>query len=279
MSVKSSGTPYSRRDVLAGTLALGVSSGANSVTSAQQTRKPRGRSRSDIKMLVFDTFGTVVDWRGTIIAEGQKLSQAKGIKVDWAAFADAWRAEYVPSMNRVRRGEIPWTNLDSLHRMSLDNLLLKFKIDHLSAAEVTNLNRVWHRCRPWPDSVPGLTRLRTHYLLAPLSNGNISLLTEMAKMGGLPWDCILGAELVQHYKPDPEVYLSPAKFFDLAPAEVMMVAAHQVDLRVPRELGIRTAYIHRPYEGGSAGGGARPEKGAYDYIVNNIGELASALGT
>jgi len=272
-------TSYTRRDVLIGTSGFGIWAGAKSATNAQQAQKTRARIRTDIKMLVFDTFGTVVDWRGTIIAEGQKLSQAKDFKIDWAAFADAWRTEYAPSMTRVRRGELPWTNLDALHRMSLDKILSKFKIDQLSAEEIAHLNKVWHRCRPWPDSVPGLTRLRTQYFIAPLSNGNISLLTEMAKIGGLPWDCILGAELVQRYKPDPEVYLSPAKFFDLAPSEVMMVAAHQVDLRVPKELGMRTAYIHRPYEGGSISGGTVPSSGSYDYIVNNMRELAYTLGT
>ena len=229
--------------------------------------------------MVFHTYGTVVDWRGTIIAEGVALTRATGIEVDWAAFADAWRAEYGPAMDRVQRGELPWTNLDGLHRMSLNQLLPKFHLDAFTEPEIVRLNRVWHRCRAWPDSVPGLTRLRTGYTIAPLSNGNISLLTDMAKLAGLPWDCILGAELVRRYKPDPEVYLSPAKFFALEPAEVMMVAAHQSDLSVPKELGIRTAYVHRPYEGGSSGGGAIPPAGTYDYIVRDLQELASALGT
>jgi 2-haloacid dehalogenase len=198
--------------------------------------------------------------------------------VDWAAFADAWRAEYGPSMNRVRKGELPWTNLDGLHRMSLDALLPKFGLDGLSETERVRLNRVWHRCRPWKDSVAGLKRIRTRHVIAPMSNGNIALLTNMAKLGGLPWDCILGAELVQRYKPDPETYLSPATFFALERSEVMMVAAHTPDLRVPKELGLRTAYIHRPYEGGSSSGGTMPATGTYDYIVKDIGELASALG-
>jgi 2-haloacid dehalogenase len=273
------GDVTSDRDLLFGAAGPGASAGTHSSTAAQQGPATRGSFRPDIKMLVFDTFGTVVDWRGTIIAEGRELSRTKRIQVDWAVFADAWRAEYGPSMNRVRRGELPWTNLDGLHRMSLDSLLAKFKLDSMSEEEVAHLNQVWHRCRPWPDSVAGLTRLRRRYLIAPLSNGNISLLTNMAKLGGLPWDCILGAELVQRYKPDPETYLSPAKFFALAPAEVMMVAAHQPDLRVPKELGLRTAYVHRPYEGGSSGGGAKPGSGAYDYVVDDLEELASALGT
>ncbi len=245
---------------------------------AGEVMRGAGSLRSDVKLLVFDTFGTVVDWRGTIISEGTEWSRAKGLEVDWAAFADAWRAEYRPSMDRVRRGELPWTNLDRLHRVSLDSVLSKFKVA-LNEADTERLNRVWHRCRPWPDSVPGLTRLRTGYTIAPLSNGNISLITNMAKLSGLPWDCILGAELVQKYKPDPEVYLSPARFFALQPSEVMMVAAHQSDLRVPKELGLRTAYVHRPYEGGTSDAGPKPSGGTYDYIVSDLLELASALGT
>lgn len=279
MPAHPSSPSWSRRDVLAGaggvcaaTLAMNAQAAA-----ARSSQAGAGR-RSDVKLLVFDTFGTVVDWRGTIIAEGRDWSKAKGVEVDWAAFADAWRAEYQPSMARVRRGELPWTNLDRLHRMSLDRLLPRFKLT-LTEAETRQLNLVWHRCRPWPDSVPGLTRLRRAYTIAPLSNGNIALITDMAKAGGLPWDCVLGAELVQHYKPDPEVYLSPATFFDLQPSEVMMVAAHQPDLRVPKELGLRTAYVHRPYEGGTAGGGAKPAPPVYDYIVDTLEELATQLGT
>jgi 2-haloacid dehalogenase len=268
----------SRRDLLVGAAGFGAWVALGQPSAAGQAPPPRGQQRPDIKMLVFDTFGTVVDWRGTIIAEGRELSKAKGIEVDWAAFADAWRAEYGPSMNRVRKGDLPWTNLDALHRMSLDALLPKFRLDGLSETERAQLNRVWHRCRPWKDSVAGLTRIRKRHLIAPMSNGNIALLTNMAKRGGLPWDCILGAELVQRYKPDPETYLSPAKFFALERSEVMMVAAHQTDLRVPKELGLRTAYIHRPYEGGTSGGGTMPASGTYDYIVNDLGELATALG-
>lgn len=228
--------------------------------------------------MVFDTFGTVVDWRSVIIEEGQRLGSAKGLRMDWAAFADEWRAAYGPSMNRVRRGELPWTKLDRLHRMSLDALLEKHGVASLTEAEKAEFNRAWHRGRPWPDSVAGLTRLKSRFVIAPLSNGNIGLITNMAKHGGLPWDCVLGAELVRHYKPDPEVYLSPVEFFDLTPAEVMFVAAHQTDLQVPKRLGLRTAYVHRPYEGGSAGTVTMPERGAYDLIVNDLRELAGALG-
>jgi 2-haloacid dehalogenase len=272
-------TSRNRRDFMCGVAGLTTWAATGLNAGALAGAQGKGTARPDIAMLVFDTFGTVVDWRGTIIAEGADVSARKGLRVDWATFADAWRAAYGPSMDRVRRGELPWTNLDGLHRMSLEALLPKFGLEGLSQAEVADLVRVWHRCRPWPDSVEGLTRIRTRHTIAPLSNGNIALLTNMAKRGGLPWDCILGAEVVQRYKPDPEVYLSPAKLFGLEVSQVMMVAAHTPDLAVPKKLGLRTAYVHRPYEGGTSSGRSLPAPGTYDYIVNDLRELASALGT
>ena len=160
-------------------------------------------SIAGVKALTFDVFGTVVDWRGSIIKEGEAFAAEHGLDVDWAAFADAWRGGYAPSMARVRSGDLPWTNIDTLHRMILDELLDKFGITVLGEDDKQHWNRVWHRLTPWPDSVSGLTRLRQHYVLATLSNGNVALLTNMAKHGGLPWDCILSAEIVRHYKPDP----------------------------------------------------------------------------
>ena len=207
-------------------------------------------SLADVQALTFDVFGTVVDWRGSIIREGEALGAAHGLEVDWAAFADAWRGGYRPSMARVRSGELPWTNLDALHRMILDGLLDEFGIHTLSEADKQHWNRVWHRLTPWPDAVPGLTRLRQHYVLATLSNGNVALLTNMAKHGGLPWDCILSAEIVRHYKPDPETYLGAAELLGLQPSEVMMVAAHKSDLRAARAVGLRTAFVERPHEFG-----------------------------
>lgn len=208
-------------------------------------------SLAGVQALTFDVFGTVVDWRGSIIREGEALGAAHGLEVDWAAFADAWRGGYRPSMARVRSGELPWTKLDALHRMILDELLDKFSIRTLSEADKQHWNRVWHRLTPWPDSVPGLTRLRQHYVLATLSNGNVALLTNMAKHGGLPWDCILSAEIVRHYKPDPETYLGAADLLGLQPSEVMMVAAHKSDLKAAQAVGLRTAFVERPHEFGS----------------------------
>src|SRR5437588_8586347 len=172
-----------------------------------------------IRALTFDVFGTVVDWRGSLIAEGERLNRAKGLAVDWAAFADAWRGQYGPSMDRVRRGELPWTGLDALHRMALDRLLVDFGIDGLTEAEKADLNRVWHRLDPWPDSVAGLARLRERFVVATLSNGSVALLVDIAKRAGLTWDCILSAELARAYKPDPLVYRTAAALLDCAPAE------------------------------------------------------------
>ncbi len=207
-------------------------------------------SLAGVQALTFDVFGTVVDWRGSIIREGEALGATHGLEVDWAAFADAWRGGYRPSMARVRSGELPWTKLDALHRMILDELLEKHGISTLSEAGKQHWNRVWHRLTPWPDSVPGLTRLRQHYVLATLSNGNVALLTNMAKHGSLPWDCILSAEIVRHYKPDPETYLGAAELLGLQPSEVMMVAAHKSDLKAAQAVGLRAAFVPRPLEFG-----------------------------
>jgi len=271
-----------RREALAGAATLAAALVGAPAVAGQGTTgtspRPGGGAFANVKLLVFDTFGTVVDWRSVVIEEGQLLSRAFGFTVNWPAFADEWRAAYGPSMNRVRTGQLPWTKLDVLHRMSLDDLLAKHGITQLSEADKKAFNRVWHRGRPWPDSVAGLTRLKRQFTIAPMSNGNLSLLTNMAKHGGLPWDCILGAELAKHYKPDPEAYLSPVEFFDLTPPEVMMVAAHPPDLQVPKRLGLRTAYVHRPYEGGSSGAGQMPVAGSFDIMVKSIEELAATLG-
>jgi len=231
-----------------------------------------------VQILVFDTFGTVVDWRSAVIAEGEKLGKEKGLKVDWAAFADAWRGGYGPSMNRVRTGELPWTKLDVLHRMTLDSLIEKFKIAGLTEDEKKNFNKVWHRLHGWPDAVSGLTRLKKRFVISPLSNGNVSLLTDMAKFASLPWDTVLSTELVRHYKPDKETYLMPGEFWDLPPSAVMMCAAHEGDLDSAKALGLHTAYIHRPLENGPARISKPAAPGKYDFQVKDFNELASALG-
>ncbi len=228
-----------------------------------------------VHALVFDVFGTVVDWRGSIIAEGAAWDRAHGTAIDWPAFADAWRGRYGPSMDRVRRGEVPWTNLDALHRQSLEELLPRFGFPALADAEKDELNRVWHRLTPWPDSVPGLVRLCRRYTIAPLSNGNVALLTNMAKRAGLPWDCILGAELVRAYKPDPAVYQSAADFLGLRPEQVMMVAAHQSDLRAAR---LRTAFVPRPLEFGPDVTPDLTPDPTFDLVAPDFLALADQLG-
>jgi 2-haloacid dehalogenase len=231
-----------------------------------------------VKALVFDTFGTVVDWRTSVAQEVEALGKRKGFTVDGARFADAWRAGYGPSMNRVRTGDLPWTKLDGLHRMILDKILVDFRISGLSAAETDALNRAWHRLRPWPDSVAGLTRLKKRFIIAPLSNGNISLMTELAKYSKLPWDCILGAELVRHYKPDHEVYQSAADILDLKLGEVMMVAAHLGDLRAAKDVGLHTAFVVRPLEYGPAGKPDLKADAGVDISARDFNDLASQLG-
>ena len=206
------------------------------------------RATSSVRALAFDVFGTVVDWRSTVIREGEALGRAHGLRVDWAAFAEAWRDGYHPAMNRVRQGELPWMNMDELHRMNLDEVLDRFGIEGLSESAKARFNRVWHRLEPWTDSVAGLLRLKDRFIVATLSNGSVSLLVNMAKRAGLPWDLVLSSELIGHYKPDREVYLKAAALLGLAPGEVMMVAAHKYDLKAAAEAGLRTAFVPRPME-------------------------------
>ncbi len=231
----------------------------------------------EIKALTFDVFGTVVDWRGSVIREGERLGREKNLDVDWSAFADAWRGRYKPSMQRVRTGEVPWTNLDALHRASLEGLLEEFGISGLAEEEKDHLNRVWHQLDPWPDSVDGLARLKRRYIIAPLSNGNVALLTNMAKQAGLPWDLILSAELARHYKPDREAYLTSVELLGLRPEQVMMVAAHPDDLHAAADAGLRTAYVHRPHEFGP-GAEPEPQEPVFDYAATDFTDLAEQLG-
>ena len=244
-------------------------------TQASSSSKPQ---LGAVKALVFDVFGTVVDWRSSVAQEADQLAKKRGLQVDGAKFADAWRAGYGPSMNRVRTGELPWTKLDALHRMMLDKILVDFKITGLSEGEIDTLNRAWHRLRPWPDSVSGLTRLKKRFIIAPLSNGNVSLMTNLAKFGGLPWDVILGAELARHYKPDREVYQSAADILDLKVGEILMVAAHLGDLRAAKGVGLQTAFVPRPLE---LGPGAKPDlkpDSTVDLTATDFNDLARQLG-
>lgn len=234
---------------------------------------------TNVKALVFDTFGTVVDWRGSIIAEGKNWGKAKGLDLNWAEFADHWRLRYGPAMDKVRKGELPWTVLDDLHRMMLEDVLKELKLE-LTEAEKVSWTHVWRRLHPWPDAVAGLTRLKKRFIIAPLSNGNIALMTNLAKFGGLPWDVILGAELARRYKPDREVYVSAYQLLDLKPDQVMMCAAHSRDLQAARNYGLRTGFIHQPNEfgGGFAGKPDNAKAGDFDIVAQNFLDLATQLG-
>jgi 2-haloacid dehalogenase len=251
---------------------------ATEKVSAGQTPTGHYPRLSGVKALTFDVFGTVVDWRSSIIREGQLLSESKGLNVDWAAFADGWRSGYHPAMDRVRKGEIPWTKIDGLHRIILDELLQEFEIKGLSASEIDELNRVWHRLIPWPDSVPGLNRLRSRYILVTLSNGNISLLVNMAKNASLPWDCVLSSELSGHYKPDKEVYETAAGLLDLLPENIMMVAAHKTDLKAASRVGFKTAFVLRPLEYGPGRDVDTTPDDAFDITASDFLDLAHQLG-
>ena len=228
----------------------------------------------DVRALVFDVFGTVVDWRAGVAREVHRLLPG----VDAGALADAWRGRYAPSMDLVRRGELLWTSLDDLHRASLDELLPEFGVQDAPETVRAELVLAWHRLDPWPDSVAGLTRLKARHVIASLSNGNVALLVDMAKHGGLPWDTVLSAELFGHYKPDPEVYDGAARLLGLPPERVLMVAAHLDDLAAARARGLRTAYVHRPHERGPDAAPPPPEAPEADVSVASLTDLAAHLG-
>ena len=241
----------------------------------------RGKFTS-IRALVFDVFGTVVDWRGSIIREVGALARTKGLDIEPAEFADAWRAGYQPAMARVRSGELGWTKIDALHRMILDDLIKRFGVRGLKEAEIDHLNRVWHRLKPWPDARAGLKALKKTRIIGTLSNGNVSLLANMAKNGGLPWDVIFSGETFRHYKPDPETYLGACELLSLKPAEVMMVAAHKNDLFAAKSCGLATAFVRRPLEHGP---GTKKDlreymraERAFDVNADDFPDLARRLG-
>ncbi|MBN8873760.1 MAG: haloacid dehalogenase type II [Rhodospirillales bacterium] len=228
--------------------------------------------------IVFDTFGSVVDWRSSLITELTEFGAKRGIRADWAALVDAWRGAYQPSMQRVRVGEVPWQTLDQLHRTSLDRLVAEFGIEGLTEADRAHINRGWHRLTPWPDSVAGLTRLKRRFIIGPLSNGNVSLLLNMAKHAGIPWDMIFGSDLFGHFKPDPETYLGVAKLLGLEPGQVMMAAAHNNDLVAARKCGLMTAFWPRPTEYGPHQVRDYAAEHDFDIVAKDIEDLATQLG-
>ena len=231
-----------------------------------------------LKAVTFDVFGTVVDWRTSIAREVESLAVKKQFVVDGERFADAWRKLYQPSMKKVRDGKMPWTVLDDLHRTNLLEVLEAFGIDQLSEEEIEHLNRAWHRLDPWPDAVAGLQRLKQHYIIGTLSNGNVALIVNMAKFTGLPWDVVLGAEIARHYKPQPEAYLKSAEILGLEPRECMLVAAHNGDLAAAGRCGFQTAFVPRLTEYGSEQTTDLAAEYGCDLVAGDFIELAQILG-
>lgn len=230
-----------------------------------------------VKALFFDVFGTLVDWRTSIAREAEAILKPRGYALDWLAFADAWRGEYQDAMEDVRAGRIDFCKLDTLHRRNLERVLPRFKIDGLREHELRELNLAWHRLDAWPDVTRGLARLKRRYFLAPLSNGNISIMVDLARRNDFFWDAILGAEFARDYKPKPRVYLAAAEAFDLAPSECMMVAAHSYDLKAAAALGFATAHVARPDEEGAGRSEAKPRV-PVDIAARDLDDLAARLG-
>jgi 2-haloacid dehalogenase len=231
-----------------------------------------------VKALFFDVFCTLVDWRRSIARETKAILEPKGYRLDWLAFADAWRGEYQGAMDEVRSGRIPFCKLDVLHRRNLELVLPRFGVDKLSEDDRHALNLAWHRLDAWPDVPPGMHRLKRRYRLAPVSNGNISLMVDLARRNDFPWDAILGSEIAGDYKPKPRVYLAAAEALDLPPAECMMVAAHTKDLMAAAALGLRTGHIGRPNEHGPGKGETAPSA-PVDFAASSLEDLAGKLGT
>ena len=237
-----------------------------------------GSDLAGVQALVFDVFGTVVDWRGSIIRELTAFGREKRIAADWARIADEWRAGYHPAMDRVRKGELPWTVLDELHRMILETLLAKYAIAGLSETEKDHLVKAWHRLVPWPDAIEGLSRLKRRYIIGTLSNGNVALLLNMAKHAGLPWDMIFSAELARHYKPDAEAYRSVPALLRVPAAAVMLVAAHNGDLAAAQHQGLRTAFVARPTEYGPQQNRDLRAEHEFDVVAGDFVQLAERMG-
>ena len=231
-----------------------------------------------VKAILFDVFGTVVDWRTSLIGELSAWGTVRRLAADWAGLVDAWRGAYAPSMDRVRRGELPWTGLDALHRASLAELAPRFGLPGLSGADMEWVNQGWHRLRPWPDLVPGLRALHGRHILAPLSNGNVALLVNMARGAGLPWDMVFSAEVFRHYKPDRETYLGACAMLALEPGDVMLCAAHNYDLAAAQGLGLRTAFIPRPTEYGPHQVRDFGPEGEWDVVAADMVDFAARMG-
>jgi 2-haloacid dehalogenase len=231
-----------------------------------------------VRALTFDVFGTTVDWRSGVAAEARRIGALSGVQGDWERLADAWRALYVPSMDRVRRGELPWTNFDRLHRLSLDQVLSDLGVEGFDANAREELTLAWERLPPWPDAAHGLSRLASRFTVATLSNGNRSQQAALIRFAALPFQRLLSAEDVRHYKPDPEVYMGAASALGLEASQVMMVAAHKADLRAAEAVGMRSAFVERQLEKGSAGGADLLPDPLADVQATDFVDLAEKMG-
>jgi 2-haloacid dehalogenase len=259
-------------------MAMGTLAGSGVFTPRPlRAQGAAGLPMPEVKALVFDTFGTVVDWRNGVAHEAERILKPLGYDLDWLAFADVWRQEYGPSMEEVRNGRRPFVKLDILHRENLDRIRPRFKLDKLEEPTLAELNLAWHKLDAWPDVGPAFARLHKRFLMAPCSNGNIALMADVARRNNLPWDAILGSEIAQGYKPQPKVYLATCEAFNLKPEQVMMCAAHSGDLSSAQKLGMRTGHIGRPGEGGPGTGEAEP-KGSFDVVGKNFHDFADKLG-
>ena len=281
-----------RRDFLkissAGTVILGIGLPSLSlpafIDAAQDTQSMPAHSGvndpsalAGVKAVLFDTFGTVVDWRGSLIAQAAALGRRRGMVADWTRLVDGWLDAYRPSLERVRSGQQPWTNLDALQRRNLDRLVAEQKIAGLTEEDLHDLMDGWHRLEPWPDALAGLHRLKKRYVIGPLSNGDTATLVSMAKDAGLPWDVVLGADVWRHYKPDPEAYLAACRFLDLPPAAVMLAAAHNADLRGAAEAGLRTGFLPRPTEFGPGQEKDLKAEAPWTVVARDLSDLAILL--
>jgi 2-haloacid dehalogenase len=231
-----------------------------------------------VQALLFDTYGTVVDWRDSVLAQLVEFGAARGLDVDWAAFLADWKAGYRPGMDRVNQGEWPWTTVEAIYRRRLEELCPRYELAGLGDADLAHLTRAWWRLHPWPDAVPGLRRLRARFVLSPLSNGSFAGMVHLARFAGLPWDCILTAENARCYKPRPEVYRTAAALLGLRPEAIMMVAAHNYDLAAARALGFRTAFVPRPMEHGPGQTTDLAPEGDWDVVAADFLDLAARLG-
>src|SRR5262249_33965856 len=271
-------TKFTRRDLLgAAALAAGTLSGSKLLMPARTQAQGSSLPIREVKALVFDTFGTVVDWRNGVAREAERILKPMGYDLDWLVFASAWRREYDPSMEEVRSGHRPFVKLDILHRENLDRIIPRFKLDKIDAAVRNELNLAWHKLDAWPDVGPAFVRLHKRFLMAPCSNGNIALMADVARRNNLPWDAILGSEIAQGYKPQPQVYLATCEAFNLKPEQVMMCAAHSRDPSSAQQLGRRTGQVGRPGEGGPGTGETEP-KGSFDVVGKNFHDFADKLG-